>query len=149
MARRKKSSGGLGGLSSLGSVFSTRGRKKSSGGLGGLGKAFSRRKGRKGKSGLADYAGFGKSKKGGKGMMGMYNSFYGKKPKHRRAMSYSAFRERMTRTEYLTLKDEMDRTIENDQMLTSSKSYQQLVDNMPWYKRVLVLARNRLRSPFL
>lgn len=143
MARKRKS-----GLDNLGNAFKTRKSKKSA--LDGLGNAFKNRRSRRKRGGLIASSGFGK-KSGSGGMMGIYNSTSKTKRSRRgiEAQAFNSFRERMTRSEYLKVRDEMDETIRNDDGLTSQQEQERLIQNMPFHRRILALARRRFRKPVL
>jgi hypothetical protein len=99
--------------------------------------------------GLVAASGFGK--KSDSGMMGAYNR-HARKDRRSRGMDGMAARslkERMTRTEYLKIRDEMEQTIRNDDGLSSEKAQNELIQNEPWYRRVLVMATRRFRKPVL
>jgi hypothetical protein len=122
-------------------------KKSGTGLLSSLGN-INRRKPRKNR-GLLAASGFGK--KSGSGMSSIYDR-YARKDRRSRGMDGLAARslkERMTRTEYLKLRDEIDQTIRNDDGLDSEKAQNELIQNEPWYKRVLILTRRRFRKPVL
>lgn len=144
MARKKRSSG----LGNLGDVFKTRKRGKSA--LAGLGASFKNRRSKRKRGGLMAASGFG-NKKGSGGLMGTYNSTASTKRTRRgiEAQAFNSFRERMTRSEFLKVRDEIDETVNNDQILTTAKEDNRMLENMPWYRRMIVLATKRFRKPVL
>lgn len=141
MARRKKRSQ----LDSISGAFG--GKKTRKGYLGTI--ADLKRGKRRKNGGLVAASGFGRKKESG--MMGMYDRF-ARKDRRRGGMESLAawsLRERMTRTEYLKIRDELDHTIRNDDGLTSEKAQNELIQNEPWYRRVMILAARRFRKPVL
>jgi len=143
MSRRKRKTA----FDSINKAFKA---KKTGTGLLSTVSSFKRSKRRK-SGGIMAASGFGK-KSGSGGMLGAYNRYARKDRRSRRGLEGSAaysLKERMTRTEYLKIRDEMDQTIRNDDGLLSERSQNELIQNEPWYRRVLVLAARRFRKPVL
>lgn len=141
MARRRKSSG----LGSLGGVFAIADKRKRSSRRGLLGHApginGSSRSRKKQQGRLADYfnlaerMGFGKKRRRGGGIA---------------EQAGRAFRrDRMGRTERLSLQNEIDATIENDDQLAATRSDHRLRQDETFIQRLIRLARERFRKPVL